>query len=388
MKIAVILGTRPEAIKLAPVILALKAVPGMKCTVCVTGQHRQMLDPVLEIFGITADFDCNLMEPNQTLARLTGRAIEAIDEYLTQDRPDLVVAQGDTTTVLCAALAAFYLRTPLAHVEAGLRTWDPRAPWPEEVNRVLTTRLAALHFAPTETARQNLWREGVPDSRIVVTGNTVIDALYLALKRVRLSPPEIPSLPFLSNGPVLPSPLVLITGHRRENFGQGFDSICQAVAELARRFPNAQFVYPVHLNPNVREPVQRTLRTNGGAHSAILKNVHLIDPLPYLPFVALMDRATLILTDSGGVQEEAPSLGKPVLVMRDTTERPEAVEAGTVKLVGTDFDTIVKEVSRLLTDRAAYEVMARAHNPYGDGEAAGRIVRACCDFISQGEFRG
>jgi UDP-N-acetylglucosamine 2-epimerase (non-hydrolysing) len=391
MKIAVILGTRPEAIKLAPVILALKAETHTECRVCVTGQHRQMLDHVLQVFGITADFDYDLMQPNQTLARLTSRGIEAVDNYLTKDNPDLVVVQGDTTTVLCAALAAFYHKIPLAHVEAGLRTWNVKAPWPEEANRVLTSRLAKLHFAPTERARQNLRREGVPDSEIVVTGNTVIDALHLALERVRQDPPEIPGLPLsLKHNLSTLNPLVLITGHRRENFGDGLESICQAISELARRFPEAQFVYPVHLNPNVREPVHRVLGGNGSSqfpcHHSTLNNVHLIDPLPYLPFVALMDRASVILTDSGGVQEEAPSLGKPVLVMRETTERPEAVEAGTVKIVGTDFERIVEEVSRLLTDRAAYELMSRAHNPYGDGKAASRIVAACHQFLAQVEF--
>jgi UDP-N-acetylglucosamine 2-epimerase (non-hydrolysing) len=391
MKIAVILGTRPEAIKLAPVILALKEETRIECRVCVTGQHREMLDHVLEVFGITPDFDYNVMQPNQTLACLTVRCIEAIDQYLTQDRPDLIIVQGDTTTVLCAALAAFYRRIPVAHVEAGLRTWNLQAPWPEEANRILTSRLAKLHFAPTTKARQNLLREGVPEREIVVTGNTVIDALHLALAKVRQHPPHIPGLPFsLNHQPSNLEPLVLITGHRRENFGDGFESICHAIAELASRFPRTQFVYPVHLNPNVREPVHRILGGNGRSqlppYHSLLKNVHLIDPLPYLPFVALMDHASLILTDSGGVQEEAPSLGKPVLVMRETTERPEAVEAGTVKMVGTDFERIVEEVSRLLVDQAAYELMSRAHNPYGDGKAASRIVAASHKFLAQVEF--
>jgi UDP-N-acetylglucosamine 2-epimerase (non-hydrolysing) len=357
VRVAVIFGTRPEAIKLAPVVLALRDHPAFACKVCVTAQHRQMLDQVLDVFGLTPDADLNLMRPNQTLGKLTARAVEALDAYLAAERPDLVLVQGDTTTVFCAALAAFYHRIPVGHVEAGLRTGDLRSPWPEEANRVLTSRLTALHFAPTATSRANLLAEGVPYGRIVVTGNTVIDALFLALEKVRKSPPPIPGL----GGRMLASwegkPVVLITGHRRENHGAGFESICRAVAELARRFPRAQFVHPVHLNPNVREPVGRIL----GVGRA--DNVHLIDPLPYLPFVALLARSTVVLTDSGGIQEEAPSLGKPVLVMRDTTERPEAVTAGTVKLVGTDYETIVAETARLLTDPAAYDAMARAHNP-------------------------
>ena len=376
MKISVIFGTRPEAIKLAPVILTLKREPSITCHVCVTGQHRQMLDQVLAVFGIIPDADLNLMIPNQTLAGLTARAIDAIDRYLQVEKPDLVMVQGDTTTVFCAALAAFYHRIPVAHVEAGLRTGNMSSPWPEEANRVLTTRLTALHFAPTKDARQHLLREGVADQNIFVTGNTVIDALFIALEKVHARPPAIPGLPaeVLADG----CPMVLITGHRRENFGGGFENICQAIAELARRFPATHFVYPVHLNPNVREPVQRVLRSGGLHH-----NVHLLEPLSYLPFVAMMERATLILTDSGGVQEEAPSLGKPVLVMRDTTERPEAVTAGTVKLVGTDFETIVSQVSRLLTDQSEYLQMSRAHNPYGDGQAGSRIVAHCLAFLKE-----
>ena len=379
MKVSVIFGTRPEAIKLAPVVLALRRAPGIKCRVCVTGQHRQMLDQVLEVFAIKPDADLNLMEPNQTLARLTSRAIEAIDRYLAADRPDLVLVQGDTTTVLCAALAAFYHKIPVGHVEAGLRTGNLQAPWPEEANRVLATRLTTLHFAPTTTSRDNLLREGIPAADILVTGNTVIDALLLAREQVRASPPAIPELPeFLqpatlaADGPAM----VLITGHRRENFGGGFESICQAIADLARQFPDVHFVYPVHLNPNVVEPVRRIL----GTGEAGTRNIHLIPPQPYLPFVGLLARARVILTDSGGVQEEAPSLGKPVLVMRETTERPEAVEAGTVRLVGTDRGKIVSEMVRLLTDEQAYLEMSRAHNPYGDGLSADRIVAACLAY--------
>ena len=372
-KITVIFGTRPEAIKLAPVVLALKADPRFKCDVCVTAQHRQMLDQVLVAFGISPDTDLDLMVPDQTLAGLTARAVEAVDRHLAKAKPGLVLVQGDTTTTFCSALAAFYHHIPVGHVEAGLRTGNLESPWPEEANRILTTRITRLHFAPTESNRANLLREGVPDDRIVVTGNTVIDALFLALDIVRRNPPEVPGLPkALVRGA---GPLVLITGHRRENFGAGFDSICKAIAELAARFPDTAFVYPVHLNPNVRRPVDEILRSAG------TDNVYLIEPLPYLPFVAMMNRSTVILSDSGGVQEEAPSLGKPVLVMRDTTERPEAVTAGTVKLIGTDQRAIVEETSTLLTDRAAYDAMARAMNPYGDGKATGRILAACAEFL-------
>ena len=403
MKVSVIFGTRPEAIKLAPVILALKADRAFQCHVCITAQHRQMLDQVLEVFDIHPDADLNLMQPNQTLGSLTARAIEALDGYLTAEKPDLVLVQGDTTTVFSATLAAFYHKIPVGHVEAGLRTGNLQSPWPEEANRVLTTRLASLHFAPTERNRQNLLQEGVPDERIFVTGNPVIDALFLALKKVRKTPPLIPGLPdFLQpavrhsqpstlrssvteDGSTLNPQLVLITGHRRENFGDGFENICRAIAELAERFPHIQFVYPVHLNPNVREPVLRIL---GGSNSALhtphsaLGNVHLIEPLAYLPFVALMERAALIMTDSGGVQEEAPSLGKPVLVLRNTTERPEALETGTITLVGTDFDAIVTHASRCLAENAGRTEMSRPNNPYGDGKAAGRIVAACAGFLN------
>jgi UDP-N-acetylglucosamine 2-epimerase (non-hydrolysing) len=379
MKITVILGTRPEAIKLAPVILALRRTPGVESRLCVTGQHRHMLDQVLTAFDIKPDVDLSLMEPNQTLARLTGRAIEAIDCFLAVEKPDMVLVQGDTTTVFCAALAAFYQRVPIGHVEAGLRTGNLQAPWPEEANRVLTTRLAALHFAPTETSRDNLLREGVPPTHIHVTGNTVIDALLLATDQVRANPPIIPDLPdFLQPGTAAQEgpKMVLVTGHRRENFGGGFESICQSIASLARDFPLVHFVYPVHLNPNVKEPVERIL----GAANRTSSNIHLIPPQSYLPFIGLMSRSYVILTDSGGVQEEAPSLGKPVLVMRETTERPEAVEAGTVRLVGTDQRKIVEGVSQLLSNQEVYGTMSRAHNPYGDGEASARIVKACMTF--------
>ena len=373
--ISVIFGTRPEAIKLAPVILALKKERGLRCRVCVTAQHRHMLDQVLKIFGIVPDADLNLMKKNQTLAEFTSRAIKAVDGYLANEKPDLVLVQGDTTTVFAASLTAFYHHIPVGHVEAGLRTGNLQSPWPEEANRVLTTRIANLHFAPTDTNRRNLLKEGVPAKAITVTGNTVIDALLLAQAK---SKSQISNLK--SQIPCVASKdrIVLITGHRRENFGGGFENICRAIAELAHKFPDVQFVYPVHLNPNVREPVNRIL--SSASHSA-LPNVHLIEPLDYLAFVALMDRSTLILTDSGGVQEEAPSLGKPVLVMRDTTERPEAVTAGTVMLVGAESASIVRATSALLTDAALYRRMTRAHNPYGDGRAAPRIVAACRTFL-------
>lgn len=351
-RILVLFGTRPEAIKLCPVVLALQASPTFDCRVCVTGQHKEMLYQVLDVFGVKPDVDMALMRPNQTLGGLTSRAIAAIDDYLAKEKPDIVMVQGDTTTVLAGALCAFYHHIPVAHVEAGLRTWNMESPWPEEANRVLTTRLAEWHFCPTESNRQNLLREGVAPSRIYVTGNTVIDALMIAKEKVR----------DIADG----RRRVLITGHRRENFGSGFEHICLAIKKLATEFPQVEFIYPVHMNPNVQEPVHRLL--DG------LQNVSLIAPQPYLPFVELMKNAYLILTDSGGVQEEAPSLGKPVLVMRDTTERPEAVTAGTVKLVGTDAESIYREVKLLLTDQEAYARMASAVNPYGDGKAVSRIV--------------
>ena len=351
-KTCVIFGTRPEAIKLCPVVLALKGNRVFDCKVCVTGQHREMLQQVLDVFGVVPDEDLSLMQPNQSLGGLTSRAISAIDDYLAKEKPDIVMVQGDTTTVLAGALAAFYHHIPIAHVEAGLRTWNMESPWPEEANRVLTTRLAKWHFCPTENNKANLLREGVDPSGIYVTGNTVIDALMIAKEKVR----------DLTDG----RRRVLITGHRRENFGQGFEHICRAIKRLATEFADVEFIYPVHLNPNVQEPVHRLL--DG------LSNVSLIAPQSYLPFVELMKNAYLILTDSGGVQEEAPSLGKPVLVMRDTTERPEAVAAGAVKLVGTDAEDIYRDAKRLLTDHEAYERMASAVNPYGDGHAVSRIV--------------
>jgi len=373
-KISLIFGTRPEAIKLCPLVLALRKNSEFEPHVCVTGQHRQMLDQVLEVFEAIPDVDLNLMQPDQTLAGLTARAVTAVDSYLAEYKPDIVIVQGDTTTTFCATLAAFYNRILIGHVEAGLRTWNKFSPFPEEINRVITSHIADLHFAPTKWAKENLLKEGVAENRVFVTGNTVIDALHIVVEKVRKNPPTIPSLPLeLLNGDNH-KPVVLITGHRRENFGDGFESICQAISELSRRFSDAAFVYPVHLNPNVRKPVFDIL----SGHS----NIYLIEPLSYLPFVALMDRSRIVLTDSGGVQEEAPSLGKPVLVMRDTTERPEAVEAGTVKLVGTDRRMIVDEVSTLLTDEKTYTAMANAVNPYGDGKACERIVQTIKENVT------
>jgi len=369
-KIAFIFGTRPEAIKLCPLILAMRKESSFQPLVCVTGQHRQMLDQVLEAFEVRPDVDLALMQPNQTLASLTARTITAVDEYLTQYKPEMVLVQGDTTSVFAASLAAFYHKIPVGHVEAGLRTWNKFSPYPEEINRVLTTHLADLHFAPTVKSKANLLREGVPEDRIHVTGNTVIDALLIAVEKIKNHPPQIPGL---SNEIMINNqPLVLITGHRRENFGNGFEQICRAISTLAERFSDTHFVYPVHLNPNVREPVFR--------HLSGKKNIYLIEPLSYLPFVALMNRSKIILTDSGGIQEEAPSLGKPVLVMRDTTERPEAVEAGTVQLVGTKREKIVDAISLLLTDIHTYSSMAQAINPYGDGQASRRILEAITKF--------
>lgn len=364
-KVLVAFGTRPEAIKMAPVIKALAATPAVEPIVVVTAQHRQMLDQVLDLFGITPDDDLNVMEPGQTLPGLFGKIVSGMSEVIGRHKPDLVLVHGDTSTTLASALAAFYNRTPVGHVEAGLRTGNLYAPWPEEGNRCMTAPLASLHFAPTATARDNLLREGVADGKILVTGNTVIDALLEVTGKIEASAELQASLsaqfPFLQEG----KRLILVTGHRRENFGGGFEQICLALKAIADR-GDTQVVYPVHLNPNVQEPVNRILANHPG--------VTLIPPLDYLPFVYLMSRAYLIITDSGGVQEEAPSLGKPVLVMRDTTERPEAVEAGTVVLVGTDSGKIVAEANRLLDEPSAYEQFARAHNPYGDGQASRRIV--------------
>jgi UDP-N-acetylglucosamine 2-epimerase (non-hydrolysing) len=368
MKLLTVFGTRPEAIKMAPLVRALRAAEGVDVSVCVTGQHRQMLDQVLELFAIRPEFDLNIMRPAQTLSDVTAAVLTGLDPVLAAIAPDLVLVHGDTATTFAAALAAFYRGIAVAHVEAGLRSGNLAAPWPEEANRRMTATLAALHFAPTAQARANLLAEGVRDATIHVTGNTVIDALLLAKAQLDGDAPLRAAI--AAQFPMLRprARLVLITGHRRENFGAGFVRIAQAICELARRHPAVDFVYPLHLNPQVRAPVQQLL----GA----VANVHLIAPQDYLPFVWLMQRAQLILTDSGGIQEEAPALGKPVLVMRDTTERPEALAAGTVRLVGTDCAAIVAGVSELLGDPAAYRRMAQAQNPYGDGRAAERIVAA------------
>ncbi|ONF45069.1 UDP-N-acetylglucosamine 2-epimerase [Marinobacter lutaoensis] len=361
-----VFGTRPEAIKMAPLALKLAADARFDAGVCVTGQHREMLDQVLRLFELQPDYDLSVMKPGQDLAEVLAAILKGMQAVLAEARPDLVLVHGDTTTTFAATLAAYYSQIPVAHVEAGLRTGNLYSPWPEEANRKLTGALAHLHFAPTRGAADNLRRENVPEARITVTGNTVIDALLQVVAKLETEAGLRESLrqrfDFLEDS----RPLVLVTGHRRESFGGGFERICTALATLARRFPDSRIVYPVHLNPNVREPVQRLL---GG-----IDNIHLIEPLDYLPFVYLMNRSHVILTDSGGIQEEAPSLGKPVLVMRDTTERPEAVEAGTVKLVGTRVEQIVAEVSNLMTDADAYHRMAYAHNPYGDGKACDRIV--------------
>jgi len=378
-RIAVFMGTRPEAIKLAPVVAALRADGDFRCEVVATGQHKEMFRQVAETFEMAVDADLDVMRPDQTLAGLTSRLMEAIDGWLERGKPDLALVQGDTTTVLTSALACFYRRIPIGHVEAGLRTGNIWSPFPEEVNRRLATPLVSLHFAPTDAAREALRREAVPEDGIEVTGNTVIDALLMEVGRQEREPAlrarvdeELGSLVGADWATV---PFVLVTGHRRENFGEGIAQICEAIATLAHRFPDHRVVYPVHLNPNVHVHVNRLL---GG-----LANVKLIPPQGYRNFVALLRRSRLVLTDSGGVQEEAPSLGKPVLVMRDTTERPEGVAAGTALLVGPRAAAIVEHATRLLTDRTAYEAMARARNPYGDGKAAGRIVERIRKFLAR-----
>jgi len=365
LRVLIVFGTRPEAIKMAPVVTALRQAPDVEARVCVTAQHRQMLDQVLELFDIRPDIDLNIMKAGQDLTDITCGILLGLRDVLKESRYDFVMVHGDTTTTLAASLAAFYEKTPVAHVEAGLRTGNIHAPWPEEMNRSLVGRIATLHLAPTPAAQANLLREGVSAAAVHVTGNTVIDALRQTVAKIQASTAlqERFAAQFGFLDPA--KRLVCVTGHRRENFGDGFERICQALKALGER-GDVQIVYPVHLNPSVQEPVRRVL---GG-----VGNVHLIAPLDYLPFVYLMSRSYLVITDSGGIQEEAPSLGKPVLVMRDTTERPEAVEAGTVRLVGTDAQKIVAEAVRLLDDPAAYESMARAHNPYGDGQACRRIL--------------
>lgn len=367
-KILVVFGTRPEAIKMAPLVQQLQQQTAWDVRLCVTAQHRQMLDQVLELFQLTPDYDLNLMRPNQSLNQLAARVLTELEPVLAEFKPDVVCVHGDTLTTLTTALAAYFQQIPVAHIEAGLRTGNIYSPWPEEANRRLTAGITRWHFAPTAKAREHLLAESIPSDQIHVTGNTVIDALLTVSEQLQQDSDkqaayaqQFAELQFDAQHPML-----LVTGHRRESFGAGFERICAALAELAQQRPELQIVYPVHLNPNVQEPVNRHLRD--------LPNVHLLAPQDYEPFVYLMNQATVILTDSGGIQEEAPSLGKPVLVMRDTTERPEAVDAGTVKLVGTDSAAIVREVGRLLDDSAAYQAMSRAHNPYGDGKACQRII--------------
>jgi UDP-N-acetylglucosamine 2-epimerase (non-hydrolysing) len=366
-KILIVFGTRPEAIKMAPVVAVLKASPQWDVKVCVTAQHREMLDQVLGLFNIVPDFDFDLMKPGQDLTDITSNVLIGLRGVFRQWTPDMVFVHGDTTTAMAASLAAFYAKIPVAHVEAGLRTNDISSPWPEEMNRRMVGRIASLHFAPTEIARANLLAEGSLDKKIFVTGNTVIDALLNVVKRINTDAALKQQLHNRFSFVRENKRLILVTGHRRENFGQGFEGICKALRTIAER-DDVEILYPVHLNPNVQEPVHRILGN--------CENIHLIEPQDYLPFVYLMSRAFIILTDSGGIQEEAPSLGKPVLVMRDTTERPEAVSAGTVKLVGTDPECIVATVCQLLTQPETYDAMAFAHNPYGDGKASHRIAEA------------
>lgn len=366
MKVLTVFGTRPEAIKMAPLVHALTADTRFNSKVCVTAQHREMLDQVLELFDITPDYDLNLMKVGQTLPEITSRILLELTPVLKDYKPDIVLVHGDTATTLAASLAAYYEQVAVGHVEAGLRTGNIYSPWPEEANRKLTGALTQYHFAPTETSKANLLAENVPEVSISVTGNTVIDALLMIKNKLEtddvLSAKLASEFPFLEPG----KKLVLVTGHRRESFGCGFERICEALVDVAKTHSDVQIVYPVHLNPNVQEPVNRLL--------ACVENIKLIEPQQYLPFVYLMNCAHIILTDSGGIQEEAPSLGKPVLVMRDTTERPEAVTAGTVKLVGTDKTKITQTLNELLNDQESYNAMSFAHNPYGDGNACARIL--------------
>ena len=373
-----VFGTRPEAIKMAPLVKEFQKYPKeFETKVCVTGQHREMLDQVLHIFDIRPDYDLNIMKQGQDLYDVTTRVLMGMRDVLKESRPDLVLVHGDTTTSTASALAAFYQQIPVGHIEAGLRTHNIYSPWPEEMNRLLTGRIATYHFAPTLLSRQNLLQENVADEKITVTGNTVIDALYWVVQKIKENKTlarELENILAKSGYTVSRltqgKKLVLITGHRRENFGDGFISICKAIKSLSEKYPEVDFVYPMHLNPNVRKPIQEVF---GESQKA---NMFFIEPLEYLSFVYLMEKSAIVLTDSGGIQEEAPGLGKPVLVMRDTTERPEALEAGTVKLVGTDYDKIVNEVSGLLDSREYYEKMSKAVNPYGDGKACCKIIEA------------
>ncbi len=368
IKVLSVFGTRPEAIKMAPLVNLLKADPAIESRVCVTGQHREMLDQVLRLFEIVPEYDLTIMKAGQDLYDVSTSILLNIKPVLRDFQPDIVLVHGDTSTTFAAALACYYEKTAVGHVEAGLRTGNIYSPWPEEANRKLTGAITTLHFAPTDTSKQNLLNENTDPSKVFVTGNTVIDALHQVVAKIQqdtaLSAEFASKFPYGQNG----RRMILVTGHRRESFGSGFENICAALKDIAAQFPDCDVVYPVHLNPNVREPVFRLLSNSS--------NVHLIEPQDYLPFVYLMSQSYLVLTDSGGIQEEAPSLGKPVLVMRDTTERPEAVAAGTVKLVGTDQARIVSEVAKLMTDEAYYQSMSFAHNPYGDGKACERIVLA------------
>ncbi|MBN2654298.1 MAG: UDP-N-acetylglucosamine 2-epimerase (non-hydrolyzing) [Nitrospirae bacterium] len=378
-KVLSVFGTRPEAIKMSPVVTMLQDKPDIfKSIVCVTAQHRQMLDQVLEIFGIVPDYDLNIMKPGQDLFDVTCNVLSGLKQVLIDEAPDIVLVHGDTTTTMAAAIAAYYCKIPVGHVEAGLRTHNKFAPFPEEINRTVAARLTDMHFSPTERSRQNLLKEGIDDANIFVTGNTGVDALFAALKRIKkdhaLELKLKEQFSFLDES----RRLILVTGHRRENFGEGFENICNALADIAMQHSDAEILYPVHLNPNVQEPVKRILGNSK------LDNIHLIEPVDYLPFVYLMNRSYFIITDSGGVQEEAPSLGKPVLVMRETTERPEAVDAGTVKLVGPFRSSIVSASSMLMENQLEYNKMAMAHNPYGDGTAAARIIDAISKTIKSG----
>lgn len=378
-KIMLVFGTRPEAIKMAPLVKEFQKYPDkFQTIVCVTGQHREMLDQVLHIFEIVPDYDLNIMKQGQDLYDVTSRVLLGMRDVLQKECPDIVFVHGDTTTSTASALAAFYGQISVAHVEAGLRTYNMYSPWPEEMNRQITGRIATYHFAPTSLSRQNLLQENVAEEKITVTGNTVIDALYMVVSKIKQQNELDESLRHilqtagydvnrLANG----KKLVLITGHRRENFGDGFINMCHAIKDLTLKYPNVDFVYPMHLNPNVRQPIHEVF----GADLSKFTNMFFIEPLEYLSFVYLMEKSTIVLTDSGGIQEEAPGLGKPVLVMRNTTERPEALEAGTVKLVGTDYQKIMSEVSALLDDAAYYDKMSKAVNPYGDGKACSRIVK-------------
>lgn len=378
-KIMLVFGTRPEAIKMAPLVKAFQAKNDeFETIVCVTGQHREMLDQVLHLFDIKPDFDLNIMKQGQDLYDITSRVLLGMRDVFKVCKPDILFVHGDTTTSTAAALAGFYQQIPVAHVEAGLRTNDIYSPWPEEMNRQITGRIATYNLSPTQLSRQNLLKENVDENKITVTGNTVIDALHWVTAKIKSDKKlddnlslDLKSKGYDTKRLVGNRRLILITGHRRENFGDGFLHICHAIQDLAKKFPEVDFVYPMHLNPNVRKPIHQVF----GENLNNLGNIFFIEPLEYLPFVFLMEKSDIVLTDSGGIQEEAPGLGKPVLVMRNTTERPEAVDAGTVKLVGTDYDAIVDNVSKLLTDRNLYNKMSKATNPYGDGKACERIIR-------------